>query len=287
MCRMCDMLGGGTNEGEAWYLNPKNYSNRMYKLREPGQRPTEQLGNSPNRGAETTPAVGLPQAIEAKANGDLDSYNKIIGEINRRTALRPGSQVVPMFEIMKVLDFGMPVAAMMCICRKNTRAVEETNLSEYSGMGLGTGMLKWERWPERYRGGVEFLSTKQAKEWVEYWDKKGMMHSLMQEGGDFIGGLCNCDYPDCLLIRNRVDYGLWSQLVKSEYVCFVDWEKCNGCGDCLGRCSFNALKFETTMEKAHIDQFNCFGCGLCETACPRDAISYLDRKKVPGLANVW
>jgi len=41
------------------------------------------------------------------------------------------------------------------------------------------------------------------------------------------------------------------------------------------------------MEKAHIDQFNCFGCGLCETACPRDAISYRDRKKIPGLANVW
>jgi TPP-dependent indolepyruvate ferredoxin oxidoreductase alpha subunit len=69
--------------------------------------------------------------------------------------------------------------------------------------------------------------------------------------------------------------------------CFVDWDKCNGCGDCLGRCHYNALKWEATMEKAHIDQFNCFGCGLCETACPRDAISYLDRKKIPGLANVW
>ena len=32
MCRMCDMLG----EGEIWYLNPKNYANRLYKLREPG-----------------------------------------------------------------------------------------------------------------------------------------------------------------------------------------------------------------------------------------------------------
>ena len=283
MCRMCDMMG----KGETWYLNPKNYSNRMYKLREPGKRPTEQLGNSPNAGASESAGSAFGRAVEAKANGDLETFNTIIAEMNRRAAMRAGAQVVPLHEVMQVLDIGMPVAAMMCICRKGTRACEECNLSEYSCMGLGTGMLKWERWPERYRGGVEFLSTKQAKEWVEYWDKKGMMHMLMQEGGDFIGGLCNCDYPDCVPIRQRIDYGLWAPLVKSEYVCFVDWEKCNGCGDCLGRCHYNALKFEATMEKAHIDQFNCFGCGLCETACPRDAISYIDRKKLPGLAKVW
>ena len=187
MCRMCDMLG----EGGTWYLNPKNYSNRMYKLREPGKRPTEQLGNSPNVGAGQSAGPSLAQAIEAKANGDLDTFNSTIAEINRRGLMRPGGQVVPMHELFDVIDMGMPVAAMMCICRKNNRACEECNLSEYSCMGLGTGMFKWERWPERYRGGVEFLSTKQAKEWLEYWDRKGMMHLLMQEGGDFIGGLCN------------------------------------------------------------------------------------------------
>jgi NAD-dependent dihydropyrimidine dehydrogenase PreA subunit len=287
MCRMCESMGGGAT----WYLNPKNYSNRMYKLREPGKGPTETLGNSPNAGSQEGPAsgggIGLARAIEAKANGDLETFNTIIAEMNRRSVMRPGAQAVPLHEVFEVLDLGMPVAAMMCICRKGTRACDECSLSEYTCMGLGTGMFKWERWPERYSGGVEFLSTKQAKEWIEYWDTKGMMHLLMQEGGDFIGGLCNCDYPDCIPIRNRIDYGLWAQLVKSEYVCFVDWDKCNGCGDCLGRCHFNALKFEATMDKAHIDQFQCFGCGLCETACPRDAISYLDRKKIPGLAKVW
>ena len=113
----------------------------------------------------------------------------------------------------------------------------------------------------------------------------GAIH--LQEGGDFLGGICNCDYPDCLPIRNRIDNGLTAQLVKGEFVCFIDFEKCNGCGDCLGRCNFNALKYETTTEKANIDQFACFGCGLCETACPRDAIYYRERKKLPGLANVW
>jgi NAD-dependent dihydropyrimidine dehydrogenase PreA subunit len=281
---MCDSMGGGGT----WYLNPKNYSNRMYKLREPGKGPMASVGSGAGQADTEAERVSpLQQAIEAKANGDAETFNRIIADLNRRAALRPGCQVVPLHEVMDVLDMGMPVAAMQCICRKTTRACEECSLKEYTGLGLGTGMLKWERWPERYRGEVEFLSTKQAKEFVEFWDKKGFMHMLMQEGGDFIGGLCNCDYPDCQPIRHRIDYGLTAQLVKSEYVCFVDWNKCNGCGDCLGRCDFNALKYEATTEKAQIDQFQCFGCGLCETACPRGAIEYRDRKKLPGLAKVW
>jgi hypothetical protein len=142
---MCNSLG----QGGTWYLNPKNYSNRMYKLREPGKKPTEALGNSP------------------KANGELDTFNQIIGEMNRRALMRPGGQVVPLHEVFEVLDMGMPVAAMMCICRKNTRACEECSLSEYTCMVLGTGMLKWERWPERYRGGVVPLD--QAGQGGQYW----------------------------------------------------------------------------------------------------------------------
>jgi len=283
MCRMCDSLGGGGT----WYLDPKNYSNRMYKLREPGKRPTEQLGNSPNAGASQNAGLGLAAAIEAKANGELDTFNTIIGDMNRRALMRPGGQVVPLHEVFEVLDMGMPVAAMMCICRKNTRACEECSLSEYSCMGLGTGMFKWERWPERYRGGVEFLSTKQAKEWVEYWDKKGMMHMLMQEGGDFIGGICNCDYPDCLAIRNRIDYGLEYSLTKAEYFCEVDYAQCNGCGECLGRCQFNALKFESTIDKPNIDPMNCYGCGLCLSACNRQAIKLTPRAAYAGMRHVW
>jgi NAD-dependent dihydropyrimidine dehydrogenase PreA subunit len=285
---MCDTL----TDGEVWYLDPRMYSNRMYKLREPDQQPQQTRSDgqaeatAEAQGAER-PRTGLQGAIDAKVRGDMETHDKIIAEMNRRTAMRPGSQVVPLFESMKVADMGVPMAAMMCICRKNTRATEESSVSEYSCMGLGTGMYKWERWPERYSGGVEFLSPKQAKEWMEYWNRKGMVQILMQEGGDFIGGFCNCDYPDCLLIRNRIDYGLDKQLVKSEYVFFVDFEKCNGCGDCLGRCQFNALKWEATTEKAQIDQFSCFGCGVCDTACPRQAIYYVERKKLPGLAREW
>lgn len=278
MCRMCEWLG----DGDIWYKSPKNYANRMYKLREPGKKATAFTG-----GAEGL-AGGLNQAIQAKADGDLETYQRIIREINEHDATRPGAQVVPLEDCIElVTEMGTPVAAMHCICRKTTRAEEEQDINEYSCLGLGTGMFKWERWPERYRGGVQFLSPKQAAEFLEYWDQRGMVHMVMQEGGDFIGGLCNCDYPDCIPLRQRVDYGLTYRLTKGESICELDYERCNGCGECLGRCQFNALKYESTIDKPNIDPMMCFGCALCMTACNRQAIQLVPRKQYMALQQVW
>ena len=39
-------------------------------------------------------------------------------------------------------------------------------------MGMGVGMLKWERWPERYKGGVKFVNIEEAKEWNHEMDRR-------------------------------------------------------------------------------------------------------------------
>ena len=147
MCRMCDMMG----EGQIWYLNPKNYANRMYKLREQsGTEATAAQGTEEMRiGAQAMRPTGemLRDASVARADGDLETYDSIIGELNDRKGRMPASHVLPMQDAMKVVDIAQgPLGAMMCICRKNFRAEEATTLKEYSCLGLGTGMLKWERW---------------------------------------------------------------------------------------------------------------------------------------------
>lgn len=286
MCHMCDSMG----EGQIWYLNPKNYAHRMYRVKKTGEGQTEFRGG----GAESQHEEGgagenlLFKASEAKADGNMEIFNKLIKELNDRRAGRPSAQVLPLRDAEAVMDLVQgPLGAMMCTCRYLHRGEEANNLRDYSCLGIGTGMLKWERWPERYRGGVEFLSPAQAKEWLQYWDKRGYVHMLMQEGQSFIGGLCNCDYPTCGPIRNREDYGLYEHLVKAEYVAEVDYSLCNGCGDCVMRCQFGALRYEVALDKANLDPFKCFGCGLCETKCPRAAIKLVPRNSVPALIDVW
>jgi len=255
----------------------------MYKVKKPGEKPAA-FGSDPE--AQSGRKMG---EIMQKRFTDPEEFEKLVKEANAMKEKSPFQigQVIPLEEAKRVAELSYPVASMSCICRIGARGHEERNEHEYSCTGLGVGMLKWERWPERYKGGVNFMSPEETKEWLTKWNKKGMVHIIMTFGGSYVGGICNCDYPDCGMIRNRVDYGITPGCLKSPWVATVDFDDCNGCGVCVQRCQFGAIKFEVTTEKTNVDQFKCFGCGLCETACPTEAIDLLDRESLPALKEVW
>ena len=279
MCWMCGEFGDPEHENGLWYLNPKNYARNMYKLRAPGEG-----FKGAEVGLETGARSGPSQAdlLNAIENNDRVEYDRLTAIM---TARGQGSQIVPLEDADKVLELSSPIGLIACICRKGIRAIDERNEHEYTCMGMGVGMLKWERWPERYKGGVSFVNIDEAKEWNHEMDRRGFVHILMLFGAPFIGGFCQCDYPDCGAVRNAVDFGLGS--LKGHYVAMVDYDKCNGCGICAQRCQWGALKFEVTSEKANVDIFKCYGCGLCATGCPRGAIKMEPRVNVPAVAEVW
>ena len=279
MCWLCDEFGDTQYGNGLWYLNPINYARNMYKVRLPGEG-----FKGAEVGLETGARIGpttedLMQAIE---RGDQAGYAKMQADL---IATEQGSQVVPLEDADRVLELCSPIGLIACICRKGVRAIDERNELEYTCMGMGTGMLKWERWPERYKGGVKFVNIDEAKEWNHEMDRRGFVHLLMLFGAPFIGGFCQCDYPDCGALRSAIDFGIGP--LKSHYIAEVDYDMCNSCGICAARCQWGALKFEVTTGKANIDPFKCFGCGLCETGCPRGAIKLLLRQSVPALAEVW
>ena len=281
MCYLCDEYG----DGGIWYLKPENYARNMYKLRLPGEG-----FKGADAGIETgsRESVGPTQAdlLKAIQVGDVSEVDRVITALDdmSRKSGTPG-QVLPLKDALKVLELCSPIGLIACLCRKGVRAIDERNELEYTCMGMGVGMLKWERWPERYKGGVKFVSVEEAQEWTRQMDRRGFCHILMLFGAPFIGGFCQCDYPDCGVVRSAVDLGYGT--LKSHYVAQVDYDICNGCGICAQRCQWGALKFEATTGKANVDQFKCYGCGLCETGCPREAIKLLDRVSLPALAEVW
>ena len=171
--------------------------------------------------------------------------------------------------------------------RKSHSSHSQADWSPFHRMGFGVGTLKWERWPERYKGGAHFPSLDESKEWIEKWDARGLVHTVMTFGGHFIGGLCNCDYPGCILIQSRLDYGVEPVCLKGHQVAKVDHDICIGCQTCISRCQFGAIRFEPTMDRVIIDALKCYGCGLCQTGCPQEAINLLDRKSIPALKDVW
>ncbi len=280
MCFLCDLYG----DGGLWYLKPESYARNMYKLRSPGEGFSGVLEGGGELGASAS-GPKFPEMREAMQQSE-EEFGRIRREYADSIKKAGGSsQVVPLEDSDKVLELCSPIGLIDCVCRKRFRGVDERSEHEYTCMGMGVGMLKWERWPERYKGGVKFVNLDEAKEWNHEMDRRGFVHILMLFGAPYIGGFCQCEYPDCEQIRMAVDFGL--MLTKGHYVAEVDYDKCNGCGVCAQRCQFGALKFEVGKVVANIDQFKCYGCGLCETGCPRGAIKLLERKNLPALAEVW
>ncbi len=285
MCYLCEQYGDQEYGHGIWYLNPYNYARNMYKLRLPGEGYAGADAGLETGARESSGPTqeDLLRAIEKGDATEVDNIIKALDDRSRQSGT-PG-QVLPLKDALKVLELCTCIGLIACLCRKGVRGIDERNEHEYTCMGMGVGMLKWERWPERYKGGVKFVSVEVAQEWTREMDRRGFCHILMLFGAPFIGGFCQCDYPDCNALRRAVDLGIGT--LKSHYVAQANYDICNGCGICASRCQWGSLKFEATTRKASIDQFKCYGCGLCETGCPRGAIELIERIKLPALAEVW
>ncbi len=279
MCWMCDRYGDGKRQ---WFLNPELFARNMYKLRDPGEKTASfgQIGGAAKRVIEQTEVVRIRDDEPEKFAEALRLYNE--DNLNFTA-----DQAITLQEAFQIADIGAPMASMMCICRQMDRASDERNPMEYSCLGAGPGMFKWERWPERYKGGVHFMPPDEVKEWLTKWNKRGFMHTIMTAHGmPYIEGICNCEYPACWAIRDRLDIGI-TKLLKGHFVAQLDYDKCNGCGICVQRCQFGACKFEVRIDKTNIDLMRCFGCGLCQTGCPREAITMVERARLPGVKEIW
>lgn len=276
MCELCEKYG----EGNPWYLNPMNYARPLYRKIEKDKE-KEPMILEELRG----PINIIKPLIDLMDNPE--AFKKAKEQFSKHKGRMVG-QVVSLEDAKKMVEIAQPITKIDCICRRTFRATLEDGVQRpRSCLGLGIGMFRWEEWPERYKGGVEFLSTEEAKKHLEHWHKRGMVITIMAFGTPYIGGICLCDYPDCIAIRMRLDYNVIPFLLKGHQVAKIDYEECIGCGSCAQRCQFGAVKMEVTTNKSNIDLTRCFGCGVCVYTCPQDAIRLIDRKRFSTLKEEW
>lgn len=212
-----------------------------------------------------------------------------VPQLKRKVASFMGNyhfgQVITLEETLDMLELTYPIGMMQCICRRETRGQMAPGEANFC-FSLGVGIYKWERWPETFRG-LTFLSVKEAKEMITHYNKKGLVHSLWTFNVPYIGGICNCEYPVCQGIRGRLDYGVESIILKGEWCAKPLYENCTGCGNCVRYCQFGAMSMQLSRNKVAIDMKKCFGCGQCEKHCPNSAIEMVERRKTPGISDLW
>ena len=93
--------------------------------------------------------------------------------------------------------------------------------------------------------------------------------------------VCNCCGCCCMGVRMwNLLGGTVPILAPSGYLSHIG-DSCNGCGECLEYCQFNAISLDEDGQVAVIDSVKCMGCGVCEDICPLGAIT-LERDPSKG-----
>ncbi|HNR12466.1 MAG TPA: 4Fe-4S binding protein [Thermodesulfobacteriota bacterium] len=282
MCEFCLKHG----EGRRWYLEASNYS--------------EDLLNDLSRQKFIKHFFTALKDDAASFQKQLAAFDQAPDMVKRafrwKTVRRMKKihygQIVPIEDIETIFGFVNSIIRVSCLCRSITTGKEKRYCYGIS-MGPGGGAfrkvvdgldLSFVSGPNAM--GMEALSKEEALAQFREYEKEGLCHSVWTFQTPFIGGICNCDRPDCLAMQLTVTHGL-PMMFRAEYVAQIRPESCTGCRRCMQVCQFGALGYSAGEKRVDIDPRKCYGCGICRAVCGSEAIYLVDRVKVPAAAHIW
>jgi ferredoxin len=196
----------------------------------------------------------------------LDSAKKIVS-VDRSIELKNLESVLPYaLALDVVLEKDNRILLLECPCRAS-RANPCLPMDVCMVMGDPFVGFVAEHHPERSR----LIDSAEAADVLIAEAERGHIHhAFFKEAtlGRFFA-ICNCCSCCCGAIqahRNGIP-----MLAPSGYVSTVDRDKCEGCGTCVEKCPFHAIRL--TDSKIQIDPKTCMGCGVCSEFCPQGALS--------------
>ncbi|MDA8082590.1 MAG: 4Fe-4S binding protein [Nitrospiraceae bacterium] len=277
MCEFCTRHG----EGKEWYLNVRNYSEEL--LHDP-----ERIRMIRNFYREM---IGHGQDSVSRMEKMHQRNPRLLDRIRNAYTAEMKSvhfgQVLPVEEVRRVLTFCNTVVRLPCGCRWAAGREEKR-----ACFGISYGSGGWfEELDMDYFGApdvarFDYLDREQAIEAISDLGGQGLVHSVWTFQTPFIGAICNCDLKSCLAMRSTVGLGM-PLMFRAEKIAVLAEDACIGCRECMGRCQFDAIRFDDASGRAEIVSRNCFGCGACRSACPSDAIRLADRSADPVASSLW
>lgn len=159
------------------------------------------------------------------------------------------------------------IAVGPCVCKRGIGVKEEPY---YTDMVIMYGAKAYKlAHPEDYR----FISKKEAKDLLEEFHRQRLVHEVFAcfKAKRWAFVICNCDARYCIPTRSYITTG--EGVYPGPLAAEVKEDLCMGlenCGACARVCPFSAVK-PSRQGKASVDWDRCMGCGLCVGHCPRGA----------------
>lgn len=281
MCEFCMQHG----EGKKWYLDAKNYGEDL-------------LSDAKAKKLQHLFKEMAPAGTDIRTQMDeLDKAPSVIRRLLRRRIVRSMKknhygQIIPIEDVERIFGFVNSIVRTSCICRYLTLKEEKRYCY---GISLGPNSGKLSTIFKELGGGfddgpdpkgTEVVSKEEALASFREHEKEGLCHSVWTFATPFIGGICNCDRPDCMAMQMTVVHNT-PTMFRAEYVAETTSDACDGCRQCMRVCQFGAIGYSASKKKADIDPRKCYGCGICRAVCRKDAIHLKDRRHVPLAANLW
>src|SRR6056297_2266284 len=289
MCDHCAEHG----TAKKWYLNAKRYTDELAEKLDLKDFLLEQYKNFEQmqvRKVNGFSAIGLGYKRRMPIMGRIVKY---FAEKMVQSTDMPGDpfepkghfgQVVPLDDAIAILKTCAvePIIEKYCMCRWMHKGVKEACCINF---GIMSDVI--EKLPRYVPVKEKFqLTREEAIERFKEHNKKGYIGTIWYGPYPYINNLCSCENPVCAGIRPRTQFGIQS-VFKAEYVVDSDPDLCQGCGQCLSKCQFNALQFSPTEKRVLIDQQKCYGCGVCLHACKFGALRLKARQEIPSLKSEY
>ena len=285
MCDWCLQHG----DGKKWFLNVQNYVRKFDEMED-----WLKEWNSNYRDVQSQlwgPVSAEVDILKSRLSPRLEKLADMDWQIG--FAQYHSAQVATLEECKEMVKAAGEVDGVVklaCTCRKYKRGGKYIGPENTLCLGISAYASMYHEHPERIwkEHKIETVSTEEAIEHLENCSEKGMAHNASFVGSPaYMSKICNCEYPVCVWLQWRLDWGLTGILRKGHYVATLDLDKCNGCGECVSRCQFKAISLAPTYEKAILKEDRCFGCAQCSVFCPEDAIRMVERERSAVLKEEW
>lgn len=280
MCTFCVKHG----DGKRWYENAANYAADLES--DLGRR-----GYMVDfvRGFESlkrTTAVGLRALRYVPA----PLRKGIAASLSVKQQANHFGQPVPIEECEKIFEIATNITRLPCVCRGAMKPGSNAESCCIVATVAPHDSVVDECFADYRAGpdaeGFEKLTKDEALAYLRAAEERGLAHTAWTFQTPFIAAICNCDLPSGCLAMNVQLRGGVRVMWKGEDVARLDPERCSGCGLCVPRCPFGALRQVKKAEVA-LDRAGCWGCGTCRTSCRRGALALEPRAAAVDVASLW
>jgi electron transport complex protein RnfB len=210
----------------------------------------------------------------------LEDYTKVIGGITSESphwyrvipveeAIPVGFDILPSERVSEIVKEAESIGVRKCYCRVQRHLIDEG--CEHP---VETCLIL-----SPVKGGLEdslidrVITEGEALDILRKAKEAGLVHTT-ENYRDGHYNICACCPCSCAFLRTVVEFGYINGIARSDFRAIVESSLCDGCGNCIEPCYFEAL---SVSERLYVvDPIRCTGCGLCVPVCPVNAL-HLER----------